>query len=72
MGKALSDYKVTFRRKWHWTATTPDGEVLKGPLLGVCVAKETAERDAARRIELHAAKETVDGDTLVRRVPAGT
>jgi hypothetical protein len=75
MNKQLSNYEVTFRRDpllgwWFWTAKTPNGETLKGPLIGGCPGKGVAEHDAARRIELHAAKETVDGQALVNRVAA--
>lgn len=72
----LSEYEVTFRRDpmfgfWSWTAKAPTGDTLKGPLLGLCSMKPSAERDAVRRITMHLEAETVDGQALVDRVAEG-
>ena len=77
MKNQLSEYQVTFSRDpvfgfWSWSAKAPNSETLKGPLLGSCIAKKNAESDAARRIELHAGKETVNGQALVDRLSAMT
>lgn len=69
----LDGYNVTFVRDaffgfWRWEAETPGGESLSGPLFGLCALKENAEKDAARRIRMHAERETVNGTALLARV----
>jgi hypothetical protein len=64
----VADYKVTFSKlpifgTWTWRVQTPDGRTLV-PYFGLFVEKETAERDALRRIETDLATEHTSGEAL--------
>jgi hypothetical protein len=74
--KDLSKYEATFGRSpmgtWFWQVKTPGDGVMRPIFGGVFMNKENAEKDALRRIEIHASRETVDGAALQRRVEQST
>lgn len=67
----VSEFTVTFRRDpifgfWSWAANAGETK-LRGPLMGSCVSKEGAERDALRRLRLHCDRYELSGDELAER-----
>jgi hypothetical protein len=67
-----TDYKISFRQSriigtWSYIIKTPDGRRLYPVIMGTFAMKESAERDALRRINLDRATYEMTGTELATK-----